>query len=376
MSESAEMVSTEATEEVAARASGAGARQGLWRAHVELGKVRINALVVFTTALGFVVGSKLNHFPITGRYPDGLDWGRLLWTCVGTFLAAVGAAAFNQAVEAPRDARMRRTMERPLCRGRLSRTYAAALGLIVGLGGVVLLGVMTNGLTAGLAAGNLILYIAVYTPLKPVSTINTLVGAVVGGLPPVVGWTAATGELSAGALVLGGILFTWQVPHFLAFCWMYREDYGRGGFKMLPIADTTGQFTSQLALLYAVLLAPLCLLETYLGHAGWVFAGVSLALTTGLILAALRFVRRRGDAEARRLFFASIVYLPVLCVVLMADARGPLSAWERTPTGWFEPASTGERFIDPSGAEAQRFNAALVPGTRARTSAEGDGRKR
>jgi heme o synthase len=363
MSVSPDATTPAADDSIVEHRSIAAGRPFLLGAHLALGKVRLNALVVVTTALGFVVGSKLNHFPITGLYPAGFDWGRLFWTCAGTFLAAVGASAFNQAVEAPRDARMRRTHRRPLCTGQLSRTYAAALGLIVSLSGVVLLGGRANHLTAGLAAGNLLLYIAVYTPLKPVSTVNTLVGAVVGGVPPILGWTAAAGELSAGALALGAILFAWQIPHFLALCWMYRQDYGRGGFKMMPIQDATGHLTSRVALLYAALLMPLCLLVAWLGHAGPGFVGVSLALTAALTMMAAAFVRTRAQAQARRLFIATIVYLPLLCIALMVDARGPLSTLEATPAGFVQPAPAGETFIDPSGAEAQRLNAAWVPTT-------------
>ena len=356
-------VASESSDRAPATAAVAAGKSTLLRAHLELGKARLNSLVVFTTALGFVVGSKLNHYPITGMYPPGFNWGRFFWTCAGTFLAAMGASAFNQAVEARRDARMARTRRRPLCTGRLSRTYAAALGLIVSLCGALLLGVTTNPLTAFLAAGNLLLYIGVYTPLKPVSTVNTLVGAVVGGVPPILGWTAATGELSAGAWALGAILFAWQIPHFLALCWMYREDYARGGFNMLPLADPTGQQTSRVALLYAVLLMPLCLLVVVLGHAGMVFLGASLALTLGLVVTVARLARRRDIRDARRAFFASIIYLPLLCAALMIDAQGPLSAWEATPAGFVSPAPPGERFIDPSSAEAQRFNAAQIPAT-------------
>lgn len=309
-------------------------------AHMELCKVRLNGMVVFTTALGFVVGAKLNT-------PPEIAWGRLFWTCLGTFLAAAGASAFNQAIETRRDARMRRTQNRPLCTGRLTRTYAATLGLILCIAGVAILCPLANGLTATLATANVLIYVVVYTPLKPISSINTLVGAVVGGIPPVLGWTAATGHLAPGALVLGAILFVWQIPHFLALCWMYREDYARGGFKMLPVVDGTGRLTANLALLYALLLVPLCLLVAYLGHAGTVFVIGSIVLTVGLIAVAIRFAVTRADREARRLFFASIIYLPVLCVTLMANARGPLSDYESTPGGYFRSDQPSESFQDP-----------------------------
>ena len=333
----------------------------LIKAHLELGKVRLNAMVVFTTALGYVVGAhqlvKLSD-PSTPVLFDLPYWIRLFWTCLGTFLAAVGAAAFNQAIETRRDAQMQRTRKRPLCTGVLSRTYAATFGLIACICGVALLCPKANGLTATLAAANVLIYALIYTPLKPLSTINTLVGAIVGAIPPVLGWTAATGSLSAGALVLGAILFVWQIPHFLALCWMYRDDYARGGFKMLPIVDATGRLTARMALLYAVLLMPLCLLVGYLGLAGVWLISVAFILTLALIVTALRFARTRKNQDARRLFFASIIYLPLLCIVLMADARGPLAAYEVTPAGLMQAPT--ERFVDPDSPEGRQLNAELA----------------
>jgi protoheme IX farnesyltransferase len=254
---------------------------------------------------------------------------------------------------------MLRTRHRPLCTGRLTRTYGAAFGLIVSICGISLLYPLTNGLTAALAAGNVLLYAIVYTPLKPISTINTLVGAVVGAVPPVLGWTAATGELAPGALVLGGILFVWQIPHFLALCWMSREDYARGGFKMLPIVDATGRLTSRLALLYAIMLIPLCLMVHLLRHAGLPFAILSLVLTVALLAVALRFARTRANADARRLFFATIIYLPILCLTLILDARNP--EMERLYTA--QRQSENQEFIDPGSQEGRRFNASLAAPT-------------
>jgi len=326
-------------------------RQSLLKAHMDLCKVRLNGMVVFTTALGFIVGTQQ-------MYPPNLHWLTLLWTCLGTFLAAAGASAFNQAIEAPRDARMHRTRKRPLCTGRLTRTYAATLGLILCITGVAILCPTANGLTACLAAANVLIYVLIYTPLKPLSTVNTLVGAIVGGIPPVLGWTAATNVVTPGALVLGAILFVWQIPHFLALCWMYREDYARGGFKMLPIVDRTGRLTANLALLYAVLLMPLCLLVAYFGNAGEWFVGVSFVLTIGLIAVAFRFAASRSNPDARRLFFASIIYLPILSATLMLDARGPLSDFERTPAGYFRSDQPAREFQDP---EAMQNVAAPQP---------------
>ncbi len=312
----------------------------LLKAHMELGKVRLSAMVVMTTALGYVVASKLN-------FPDPFDWPRLFWTCLGTFFAAVGASAFNQAVETRRDARMNRTRNRPLVTGRLSRTYAITFALIICIIGVAILCPTSNGMTAILASANILIYVLLYTPLKPVSTINTLVGALVGGIPPMIGWVAATNTLGAGAWVLGGILFVWQIPHFLALAWMYREDYARGGFKMLPAIDPSGRLTSLLATLYSLLLMPLCLLLVYLGHAGIPFAIISLLLTAGLIAASLRFIITRGNRDARRLFFASIIYLPILSITLMLNARGPYDTFIPEDHGYVLPPDPSDHFIDP-----------------------------
>jgi protoheme IX farnesyltransferase len=335
------------------------ARQSLLSAHMQLGKVRLNAMVVFTTALGYFVGAKQVE-SIAYRDPLSIDWhfwSTLFWTCLGTFLAAVGASAFNQAIEARRDARMHRTRNRPLCTGRLSRTYAATFGLIVSICGVAILCPLTNGLTASLAAFNILLYAILYTPLKPLSTINTLVGAVVGGIPPMIGWAAATGSITPGAVVLGAILFVWQIPHFLALCWIYREDYARGGFKMLPIVDPSGTLTSRMALIYALMLMPLCLLVGYLGNAGPLFIAAAFILTAAFIMFALRFAATRKIPDARKLFFASIIYLPLLCITLMFDARGPYSSFEKTPLGLFKGSPEG--YVDPGSPEGRALSAEL-----------------
>jgi protoheme IX farnesyltransferase len=340
------------TSAIALEAAPPLARQSLVKAHMELGKVRLSAMVVFTTALGYVVGSKMVD-------PESMDFLRLAFTCMGTFLAAVGAAAFNQAIETRRDARMQRTRHRPLPARVLSRTYAATFGLILCISGIAILCPTSNGLTAILGAANVILYAVIYTPLKPISTTNTLVGAVVGGIPPMMGWSAATGSLSAGAWVLGAILFTWQIPHFLALSWMYREDYARGGFRMLPVIDPDGRLTSMLALLYAMLLAPLCLMLVYLGHAGVAFGFLSLVLTGGLIAGAIRFCQTRTNRDARRLFLASIVYLPLLTIALMVLSQGPYAGMIRVPGAYVSPPT--EKFIPPALSDSESAAPASEP---------------
>jgi protoheme IX farnesyltransferase len=180
-------------------------------------------------------------------------------------------------------------------------------------------------LPAAIAALNILLYALLYTPLKPRTTFNTLVGAVCGALPPVIGWTAATGQLDPGAWLLGGILFVWQLPHFLALAWMYREDYARGGHAMLPVHDDAGEITAQAILLTSVPLIPLGLSATMIGLAGIWSAAVSLLLGLWLVWLALRFYRSRDDASARRVFLGSITYLPIVLAVMTVD-RGSISA--------------------------------------------------
>jgi len=312
------------------------ARRSLLSSYLELGKARLSAMVVVTTALGYIVASRANPSPFPN---DGFNFIRLFWTCFGTFLAAIGASAFNQAIESRRDARMNRTRNRPIPAGEISRTHAAFFGLIVCIVGVAILCPTSNGLTAVLATLNILLYALAYTLLKPISTVNTLVGAVVGAIPPMMGWAAATGSLSAGAWVLGGILFAWQIPHFLALAWMYRADYAKGGFKMVSTIDPTGRRTSFLATLYSLLLIPLNLALVYLHHAGLPFAILSTLFTLCLIAIAIRFATTRSHADARRLFLASILYLPLLSLTLTLDARGPYDGMEQTSAGYVLPAA-------------------------------------
>jgi heme o synthase len=319
-----------------------GAREGrsIFQLYMELSKARLSAMVVVTTGLGYVVASRATPSP------GGFDWMRLLWTCVGTFLAAAGAAAFNQAWEAKRDGRMNRTKNRPIPSGELSRTHAAFFGLLATIAGVAILCPTSNGLTAILALANVLIYVLVYTPLKPVSSVNTLVGAVVGAIPPMMGWVAVTGTLDAGAWVLGGILFVWQIPHFLALAWMYRADYARGGYKMLSVTEPSGRLTTRLAVMYSLLLIPLCLALVYLGNAGVVFGVLSTVFGVGLVGLAVRFAVTRGNGDAKRLFLATIVYLPLLTGVLCVDARGPQDRMLRVQAGYVSP--TDVPYVDPA----------------------------
>lgn len=283
----------------------------------ELFKARLTALVVLTTTLGFYFGAR-----------DGLG-GLVFWeTIVATALLASGAAALNQYLEREADALMTRTRNRPLPGGRVSPGTAMQVGVVLSIVGMLWLTFRVNPLTGLLGTITLGSYLFVYTPLKRVTTLNTLVGAVPGALPPLMGWTAATGDLGAGGWALFTILFFWQIPHFMAIAWMYREDYARGGFRMLPVVDPEGRRTGMTAVRHTVALMAFSLAPVGLGLAGRWYAGVALALGLAFLACAVVFAARLTRESARRLFLASIVYLPVLLSVLVAD-RTPAGAGQR-----------------------------------------------
>jgi protoheme IX farnesyltransferase len=280
--------------------------------YLDLSKARLNALVLATAAVGFVVAE------------DGpIGWSRLLATLIGTALAGLGANALNQFLERQRDGRMERTRGRPLPARRLTEREALTWGLTVALAGPVWLAMTVNLLTAGLAVLTQTLYLGVYTPLKTRSSLCTLVGAVCGALPPVMGWTGATGRIEPGALLLGATLFAWQIPHFMALAWLYREDYERGGFRMLPRLDPAGGITCLVVVLYSLVLIGLGPMLTLTGVAGWIYAGGSLVVGMGLLVMGLRLYRSRTRANARRVFLASLVYLPVVLGLMTVD-RNPV----------------------------------------------------
>jgi heme o synthase len=238
---------------------------------------------------------------------------------VGTTLAAWGASAFNQWIEVRYDARMWRTRRRPLPTRRVRAVAALRFALLVSFAGPVLLAVFVNWAAASLALASLLIYVLVYTPLKVRTPLNTLVGAVVGALPPLVGWVAASGRLGTGAWILGGILLVWQIPHALALAWMYREDFRRSRFRMLPIVDPAGHLTALVILTHAFVLVPLTLTLTLAGVTGRVYAVGALLLGVGLALGSLILAKRRSPAAARGLFFATVIYLPLLLGLMIAD---------------------------------------------------------
>jgi protoheme IX farnesyltransferase len=276
---------------------------------VELTKPRIAVLVLFTVAVG---GLLANQAP--------LDLVQLAHAIVGTALVAAGASALNQWLERLSDAVMRRTENRPLPSGRLSPAEAFVFGAAlsaVGLGYMFFL--MTHALAGWVTAATLLSYVFIYTPLKRHTTLNTLIGAVPGALPPVIGWTAMTGSLDAGAFLLFLIVFLWQVPHFLAIAWMYREDYGRAGLKMLPTIDQDGVATARQMLVYCVALVPVTLWPVLTGVASYMYGFGALALGVYFLRSALGFAMAPSHALARRVLHASLVYLPCMLGLLLME---------------------------------------------------------
>ncbi|CAN5803030.1 heme o synthase [soil metagenome] len=277
-----------------------------------LTKVRITALVLVTTAAGFLLASG-----------QRLDLALLGWTLLGTGLAASWAAALNQVLERDADAKMRRTAARPIPSGRMSAAHGLWVGVGLALAGAGLLAALVNGLTALLALTTVILYVGVYTPLKRMTPLNTIVGAIPGAIPPVMGWTAVTGELGLPAWVLFAILFLWQLPHFLAIAWIFRDDYRRGGFPMLPVVDPDGRATGRQVALYCAALIPVSLIPTFLGLTGPIYFFGALVLGLGFLAFGLMMAVRRRGKEARRVLLASVTYLPLLLALLVVD-RAPI----------------------------------------------------
>ncbi len=281
-----------------------------WLDFLELTKPRIALLVLFTVAIGAMLAS-----------PDVPDPLLLINTLAGTALVAAGASALNQLLERRTDARMRRTENRPLPAGRLQPAEVLAFGVALSVLGVLWLALSCrHPLAPAIAALTNVCYVFVYTPLKGRTTLNTLVGAVPGALPPVIGWTSVTGTLDLPALVIFLVVFLWQVPHFLAIAWMYRDEYARAGLKMLPVVDADGTMTARQMLLYCVALIPVSLLPVLHQKAGWVYGVGALALGLTFLAAAAGFVRQRTRGRARRVLRASLVYLPALLALMLLEA--------------------------------------------------------
>ena len=276
--------------------------------YLALTKPRLNLLVLFTTWGGVFLAS-----------PEGVPLATLLHTLVGTALVAGGAAALNQVWERHTDALMRRTRTRPLPDGRLAVGESTVFGLLISVVGLLELAVGVNRMAAAVAGLTLVSYVAIYTPLKTRTSLSTLVGAVPGALPPVIGWAAATGTVPLPCWILFGIVFLWQMPHFLAIAWMHRDDYARAGIPLLPVLEPDGRRTGRQALLYAATLWPVSLLPVIVGLGGVAYAVAATVLGFAFIALAALFARDRSIATARRLFLFSLFYLAVLWAALVTD---------------------------------------------------------
>ncbi len=293
------------------------AEKGWLAIYLDLFKARLTFLVLLTTLVGFYVGSR-----------GPLDYLLLLHTVLGTALVASGASALNQLWERAYDARMRRTQDRPLPSGRLLPHTVLLVGCVTSVLGLVELALAVNVLTSLIGAASLCAYLFIYTPLKRVTWLNTAIGAVPGGLPPLMGWTAARGSLSADGWVLFGILALWQVPHFMAIAWMYREEYAKAGFKMLPVLDPQGRRTGRQAVLHALALLAVSLLPFLSRLAGPVYLAGALLLGAAFLVCAVQFARQLTLSRARQLFFASILYLPLLLGLMVLDKAVSIRRWE------------------------------------------------
>lgn len=277
--------------------------------YVELAKPRVAVLVLFTVGAGVLLAAG-RAFPVV----------ILLHTVFGTALVAAGASALNQWFERDSDALMHRTEKRPLPSGRLQALEVFVFGLLLGVGGVLYLALTLSHIAAALTAAlTYVLYVAVYTPLKRRTPLNTLIGAVPGALPPIIGWCAVRGELSHEAGVLFLIVFLWQIPHFLAIAWMYRDEYARAGLRMLPVVDSDGRRTSWNMILYCIALLAVSLQPVLLGGAGALYCAGAMLLGLAFLATAVGFWRWRSLGQARRVLRASLVYLPGLFALLVLD---------------------------------------------------------
>ena len=278
------------------------------RDFVALAKPRLNLLVVASTLVGYAMA---DGDPLGFLHTAGL--------LVGTGLVAGGASAFNQVAERDLDALMKRTRLRPLPDGRLQPVEGMLFGTAMTLAGMLLIVMSANLLAAAVALATLLSYVAVYTPLKRRSSFGTVVGAIPGALPPMIGWAAASGALPPQAWTLFGIMFLWQLPHFLAIAWMYRDDYARAGFPMLAVLEPDGRSTGRQAVLYAAALVPLSLAPSLMGMAGGIYFAGALVLGLAFLWITLQFARTRSVANARRVFFGSITYLPLLWILMIVN---------------------------------------------------------
>jgi protoheme IX farnesyltransferase len=285
-----------------------GAEKSLLAVLADLVKARLTALVLLTTFVGFYLGQH-----------GGVNYLLMFHTLFGTALVASGAAALNQLLEREYDAKMRRTASRPLPSGRLQPATVALFGGVCSVAGLIYLAVLVNPLTSVVGAVTSVSYLFIYTPLKRVTWVNTLIGAIPGALPPLMGWTAARNELSGEGWTLFAILAFWQIPHFMAIAWLYKEEYAKAGFVMLPNVDADGTRTAQHAVGNTLALFIVSLCPFLLKMNGQIYLALAVILSAGYFWCAVRFARQLTAQRARQLFLASIIYLPLLLAAMVWD---------------------------------------------------------
>ncbi|ADE53683.1 heme o synthase [Coraliomargarita akajimensis] len=276
--------------------------------YYELTKPRLSFMSVVTVIVGYLAADPVR------------DLGLFISLLIGTSMAAGGAAVLNQWMERDADARMARTQDRPIPAGRVLPLQALLYGLFLSLGGCLILQVWVNHLAAFLTSLTVVSYVLLYTPLKQLTTWNTIVGAIPGALPPLIGWAAAEGSISTLGWLLFAILFLWQLPHFYAIAWKHRKDYAEGGFVMLSNADSTGRRVAVHSFIFSVALLISTLLPSVLGYTSWAFAVFAVVMGAYLLRPAIEFLKSaERDQAARKLFIASVCYLPALLVPLVVD---------------------------------------------------------
>ncbi len=281
--------------------------------YLELTKPRITGFILMSTAIGFLCGANYAGLSFAST------WLPLIHTLIGTGLIASGTAALNQWYERVADAKMNRTKQRPIPSGRVTPAHALWFAILLSIAGFAELWIGTNRLTALLGALTLAMYLFIYTPLKQRSPVSTTIGAIPGAMPPLIGFAAAAGTLTAGAWVLYAILFLWQFPHFYAIAWMYREDYARAGIRMLPVVEPDGASTARRMIWFSLLLIPVSLLPRFLGMAGTVYLAGAIGLGAMFAYSAMRVWSERTTVRARQVLLASVVYLPFLYGLLALD---------------------------------------------------------
>jgi protoheme IX farnesyltransferase len=291
---------------------------GLARDYAELTKARVTSLVVLTAWCGYYFGCLKAGTPSLSL--------NLVHALLGIGMVAGGTAALNEVLEHDIDGNMRRTARRPLPTGRMSLIHAGIVGLVLTVGGALYLGIALNALTGWLSLLTALVYLAAYTPLKRVHPVCTFVGAFPGAMPGVLGWTAARGQLDWGAVAMFAIVFVWQFPHFFSIAWLYREDYAAGGIRMLPVVEPDGRSTALRILLYSIVLIPVSLMPSWTGMAGSIYMVGALLLSVSMLGVSLRLVRlealpssAQSKARARQVLQASVIYLPLLFVLMMLN---------------------------------------------------------